>query len=130
EKLLPLLVDSDRFVAWSARRVLEQLPKAEWQSAVLSASDVAVFVRGAISLMVLDADRDTVRKVVDRTTMLLADKRLSDDQRLDVLRISELALYRSRMEGEDVPELRDAISRLYPAEDSRMNRELVRLLVY
>jgi putative heme-binding domain-containing protein len=129
-KLLELLREQDRVVVWAARRALERLPRADWESAVLSADNVSIFIQGATGLMVLDPDRETVRRVIDRVTMLVASKQLDDDQTLALLRIAELALYRSRLESDDVPRLRETISRLYPSADWRANRELVRVLVY
>src|SRR5262249_30447585 len=48
EKLVPLLASPDRFVAWSARRALEQRPTSEWQPAILKSGRIRVFLEGSI----------------------------------------------------------------------------------
>jgi putative heme-binding domain-containing protein len=128
DKLLKLVASPDRFVAWEARRALEALPRDEWQSIVLSSPNARVFIQGAVALEVLGPDRDTCRAILDACAKWL-DAGPSDDNVLDLLRVTELALYRGGFKPGDQPALRGRISARYPSTDDRLNRELVRTLV-
>ena len=128
EKLLKLIAEENRFVAWEARRALEELPRDEWQSLVLSSTNPRVFIQGAVALEVLDADRDTCASILDGCRKWLASD-LSDDNLLDILRIAELALQRGAFKPDEQVALRKAISPRFPSDDARLNRELVRVLV-
>jgi putative heme-binding domain-containing protein len=127
-KLLTIIAEPNRFVAWEARRALEQLPREQWQSSVLSATNPRVFIQGAIALEVLDADRGTCDAILEQSAKWLSGE-LSDDDTLDVLRVVELALYRGGFKPGEKSELRSLISARFPSADHRLNRELVRTLV-
>ncbi len=128
DKLQPLLAEPNRFVAWEARRALEELPKDQWQSAVLSSSNLRVFLQGAVALAVLGADRDTCVTILDRCQESLGND-LSDDNLLDLLRVIELALHHGGFEPGERAELRSQLASHFPSDDHRLNRELVRTLV-
>ena len=129
EKAIALLADPDRYVSWSARRLLERLPVDSWRRDVLKAESTRSFLVGSVALMLLKSDRPTDEAILARSRKLL-DGPLADNDRLDVLRVVQLALIRSSLEGDQVPELRSRLAKMYPAADWRLNRELVRLLVY
>jgi putative membrane-bound dehydrogenase-like protein len=129
EPLLPLLADSDRAVAFSARLVLEQLPVERWKSLVLEAKNVNTFLAGSIGLMRMSPDRETAAAVLRRVSQVLAGE-LSDNEFLDLLRVTEVTLERAKLTGDDVPALRKQLAEEYPAGELRMNRELLKVLGY
>ncbi|MBI3836567.1 MAG: HEAT repeat domain-containing protein [Planctomycetia bacterium] len=129
EKLTRLLASSDRHVAWAAGRVLEQLPHEQWAAMVLEHSQPRVFIAGAVALLRKTPERPTIDAVLDRSSKLMKGY-LGDDDFLDLLRVVELALLKGEIPGGNVAELRAQLSEEYPSRDYRMNRELVRLLVY
>jgi len=128
EKLIKLVAEPNRFVAWEARRALEELPRDQWQSRVLSSTNPRVFIQGSVALAVLDADRETAAAVLEGCRRFLATE-LSADDLLDVLRITELALHRGGFKPEEQVALRELISPKFPTADARLNRELVRTLI-
>ena len=97
-KLLALMAEPNRFVAWAARRALEQLPKDQWQSAVLASSNLRVFIMGSVALVTLDADRATAGAILEPGGKWL-DQSRRDDDLLDLLRVVELALHRGDFSG-------------------------------
>ncbi|HEV3136773.1 MAG TPA: HEAT repeat domain-containing protein, partial [Pirellulales bacterium] len=129
EKLNRLLASSDRHVAWAAGRVLEQLPRDEWARMVLENSQPRVFLVGAVALLRKSPDRAAIDAVLNRGSELMKAY-LSDDDFVDLLRVVELALLKGEISGDEVEGLRTQLSGEYPSRDNRMNRELVRLLVY
>lgn len=130
--LLPLLEDPDRHVAWAARLALEQVPPENWKQLVLSSRSPRIALRGALALMRCQPDAETAESVLARIQQLLklpVDS-IPDDEFVELLRVTQLALIRSGLTGDDVPELREQIADEYPATEPRINRELVRLVVY
>jgi len=128
EKLLELMAEPNRFVAWQARRVLEEIPRDQWQSLVLSSTNVRDFIQGSVALVVLEADRDTAGQILAAAQKWLGTD-LSKDDQLDVIRVVELALHRGGFKPEEQESLRSLISKSYPSDDHRLNRELARTLV-
>jgi putative heme-binding domain-containing protein len=122
------LAEPNRFVAWQARRALEQLPRDAWQSTVLSSNRPRVFIQGAIALAVLNPDRDTAAAVL-RAASAWLERKPSGDDLVDLVRAIELALYRGDVRPDCDASLRAKISALFPSSDDRLNRELVRTLV-
>ncbi|MCE9605117.1 MAG: HEAT repeat domain-containing protein [Planctomycetia bacterium] len=129
EPLLPLLADTDRAVAFSARLALEQLPVENWKKLVLETKNVNVFFCGSVALMRMSPDRETALAVLRRGSQTLAGE-LTDNEFLDLLRTIEIALERGKITGEDVPALRKQLAEEYPAGELRMNRELLKILGY
>lgn len=129
ELVFKLLAEPHPFVAWAARRALEQLPRDTWQADVLASNDPRVFIHGCVALAVLDADGASAKAVLGRSEQWLKQKDLSDDNLLDLLRVIELALHRAQAKPDDYQSLRALVSARFPAGDYRLNRELVRTLV-
>lgn len=128
EKLLPLLASPHRFLAWGARRALERVPREQWAPQVLSAENPRVFLIGALALLFVDPDRETIDRILARCSETMQGF-LEDDDFLALLRVVQVALTRSDVTGDDVAQLRGQLAEEYPSLDWRMNRELVRLLV-
>lgn len=128
-KLLDLLADPYPFVRWSASRALQAIPRDRWQARVLAHDNVRVFLEGSTALLVLGPDRAVVDSILDRTSRTLKGD-ISDDNFIDLLRVVQLAMLRGEVSGDDIPEFRQQLANEYPAFESRMNRELVRMLVY
>jgi putative heme-binding domain-containing protein len=127
--LLPLLASPDRHVAWSAARVLQQMPRAQWEATILEHETPRVFIVGAMALLAESPPAKTVDGILARSGSLL-EGYLTDDDFLGLLRVMQLALIKGQIKPDDATELRAKLSAEYPAQDNRMNRELVRLLVY
>ena len=88
-----------------------------------------MFIAGAVALLTQSPPEETVDGVLDRSSELLTGY-LADDEFLDLLRVIQIALLQGQVAPEAVDDLRAQLSEEYPASDPRMNRELVRLLVY
>ena len=134
--VLPLLADRDRFVAFAARRVIEQIPVNDWAPTVLHETRPTAFCNGAVALLNVERLAPTSQAVIERCEKFLATNKLSstkpltDAERLDVLRIVQLALVHGKLDAAKVPTLGGPLLAMYPTNDRFANRELVRLLVY
>src|SRR5690606_24769289 len=67
-RLLPLLYDKHRHVAYAARLALATLPPDDWKSLVLAHSRPAVFTHGGIALMTAHPDKETAAAVLERSS--------------------------------------------------------------
>ncbi len=129
EKLAAMLDDADHHVAWAAKLALSRLPTSAWQAAVLETDSPRAFSLGATELMAIDAQRSTIDPILSRCGQIMKGD-VSDDDYVRLLRVVQLALYHGKITGEEMPELRHQLAEDYPSLEPRMNRELVRILVY
>lgn len=127
--LLPLLGDSDRNLAFVARRVLERMPVETWREEVLSHDDVRISLVGMLALVNADPSEAACMDVLRRSSQLLTEF-LSDADFVDTLRLCQVALHRGKIDPEKITALRDQIGEEFPAGDQRMNHELIRLAAY
>ncbi len=128
-ELVPLLKSKDRYLAWAATRALERMPADGWQEQALKADNARTFLQGSLALLVMAPERGTVDAIFARVDKLLAGY-LNDADFLDLLRVTELALERGKLCGDDIPSLRKKLAKEYPSADRNMNRELIRLLAF
>lgn len=129
EALLPLLADQDRWVAWSARRAVQQLSLDDWQPLVLGSKSPGVFVAGAAAILALEPDRPTIDTILEQSRELMQGF-LTDNDFIGMLRVVELTLIQGKIQGTEVPELGPQLAEEYPSSHQDMNRELVKLLAY
>lgn len=129
DALVEALGDPHRFVAWSARRAIEARPKESWKALVLESKKPRVFLVGSTALLTAAPDRETALEIV-RLAQKWLQTYLSDDDFVDLLRVVELAIIRGELKSADLPTLGPQLAEEYPAGDYRMNRELVRLIVF
>jgi putative heme-binding domain-containing protein len=127
--LFPVLESPDRFVAFTAMRVLERIPAAEWQDSILTTEKPHTYLQGALALLNAGADRTTIDQIVQQNLKLMRGF-LSDVDFLDLLRLTELCLIRGEIKPDEVPALRLRLADEYPTRAPQLNRELVRLLAY
>jgi len=130
--LVKLLGDEDLFVAYAARLALEQLPPKQWLHLIDSELSPQAFARLAVAVVSRFPDATAALRVLDGCQQRLqSSDELSQQQRLDILRVTQLALLRGEIAANQTPDwLTGALLELYPAGDHLVNRELVKLLVY
>ncbi len=129
QKLMPLLASPDRYVSLAARRALQRMDRGKWEKEIIEHPQPRAFIVGSVAMLGLSPDRETIDAVLDRSGRLLKTY-LTDDEFLDLLRVVQLALIKGDVAPGDVAPLRAQLSEEFPSRDYRMNRELVRLLVY
>ncbi len=129
ETLRPMLLSSDRFESWSARKLLEQGDGEQWRDVVLKTKQARLFVQGALALLTTQPDKQTAQAILVRVQAMLDDF-VSDRDFVDIMRITQLALIRGEFKAEDAPDVRAVLEWEYPSSNPTMNRELVRLLTF
>jgi putative membrane-bound dehydrogenase-like protein len=128
QTLAPLLTSSDRVESWAARRLLESMPPG-WQVNVLSDPNPRAFLVGGTALILASPTAATAQSVVARSLQVMQGY-LSDEDFVDLLRLQQLAMLHGQLGPADVPALRETLAEEYPSSSARINRELIRLLVY
>jgi putative heme-binding domain-containing protein len=149
----PYLKSSDRFIRYAARTALEHRPMESWQEKALAEKDPQASLTALLGLVRMvprsfkptGADLDTppptypaesaVRHPLEQPVLAALARlewdKLSVEQRLDLLRVYEVALY--RLGAPDEATRSALIARLdhwYPADDRRCNVMLTNLLCY
>lgn len=127
--LKPLLASDDRYEAWAARRLLERMRLEDWKDELLGADDHRLIIQGSLALLIAYPERKHALEVLERIDRVM-DGFVGDRDFVDMLRLTEVALARGELRPEDVPGIRRQLAEEFPASDSHMNRELVRILVY
>lgn len=129
DRLVGLLGSPDRFVVSAARRALQTLPMEGWEHAVLDSPSDRIFLNGSVALLAMQPSETAPRAVLGRGSKMLKAF-LGDEDFIDLLRVMQLALIKGQVKNGDIAELRTQLAEEFPAQDERMNRELVRLLTY
>ncbi|QEG37610.1 DUF7133 domain-containing protein [Bythopirellula goksoeyrii] len=131
EKLVELLGDEDRFVAFAAQRALQQQSQAEWAQVVANSDDLNTFCRGAVALLAENREPAVAQAILDRCQAKLQLSSANSPQWLvNLLRVSQLALTLGELPAEQGSELGEILLSKYPSGNVAVDRELARLLVY
>ncbi len=117
EKLMPLIADEDRTLAFAARRVLERIPVDKWRDEVLNTADTRIAIVGMLALVNADPSEETALEVLARTSEMMTGF-LSDADFIDSLRLCQVALHRGKVDPSKVTALRDQIAEEFPAGES------------
>ncbi|MCG8586143.1 MAG: c-type cytochrome, partial [Pirellulales bacterium] len=129
DKLLAATGDKSHAVSFAARRALEQQPAQEWAQLVLTTTRHREFIVGATALLVVERNRETSQKVLDRASEIIQGY-VTDRDFIDLLRVMQLALAHGKIAPDEVPTFRRQIAEEYPSSNQRINRELIRLVAY
>ena len=127
--LVTMLGEHDRTLAFVARRVLERMPTAQWKEAALSSDNPRARILGALALVNADHSEEAAVEALATCSELMTGF-LSDAEFVDALRVCQVALHRSKINPAKITTLRDQVAEEFPAGDTRMNHELIRLAAY
>jgi putative heme-binding domain-containing protein len=140
----PYLGHKDRFVRWAARAAIEFQDPATWRERALTeASSAEAALEALLALTVVSAKDPAHREQDDRAPDAALGKqilsalgrieweKLSEAQRLDLVRVYQVLLNRFSIPGEALRgQLIARFDPYYPAKSRELNAELVQLLVF
>jgi hypothetical protein len=120
---------ADRTIRFAARAAIEAQPVERWRERLFSETDPQTVITGAVALARTGDESDKAK------TLEALDKigftSLTADQRLELLRAYSLVFIRmGKPSDEYAAWLAKRLDAHYPNPDSRLNRELSRVLVY
>ncbi|MEM7455234.1 MAG: heme-binding protein [Planctomycetota bacterium] len=129
EQLIPMLSSLDRVECMTARRVLERLPVQEWEESVYASENTRLFLAGSMTAMTVAPTIDRAKKIIGQCDQRM-EEFINDADFIDMLRVAQLALSRSRINPGSVPEFASRISNEFPSGSGIINCELARLMAY
>jgi len=129
QPLIDLLAHEDRVLSYVARQVLQRIPAAKWKETVILHEDTRTALVGMLALVAADTNKATGLLVLKRTSNMMKEF-LSDKDFVDTLRLCQVTLHRCNIKAGEVQWLSKQIADEFPAGDSRMNHELIRLASY
>lgn len=127
--ILPLLGDDDRFTAFAARRVIEQLPVESWSGNVMKETKPQPFCVGALALVNVERKPATSQAVIERCLAMLQGGP-TELERVNLLRVIEVAMFHGKLDAKSTPKVAAPLLAMYPTDEPAANRELVRLLTF
>lgn len=127
--LIKVIASGDRTLAFVGRRLLERLPAEKFRKQVLESSDSRIAAVGMLALVNVDHSEHTALAVLERCSQMMAGF-LSDADFIDVLRLCQVTLHRSDIDPQKVIPLGKQIAEEFPAGESRINHEVIRLAAY
>lgn len=129
EKIWPLFRSEDRALQLAARRLLEQMPTADWCTTALASDDLTTFVHGSIAVLnahpSLQHSYQILAKVSERLQGFLRDPDF-----FNLLRVTQLALVRGQIDPTKVPAFTEQLLEEFPTASGELNRELIPILAY
>jgi putative heme-binding domain-containing protein len=129
--LVALLNDTDRFVRWSARIVIENTPRAEWKDRVIAETSPLGALEGQLAF-VRTANGEGLQPVLDKQMAMLKQTSLSADNKLRLYRalMYTIAETKGGLSAAQRTQMNDALIGQFPSQDERINRELALMLGY
>jgi putative heme-binding domain-containing protein len=129
DELRKMLAADDRHEAWAARRLLERVPVDEWREEALTAADHRLAIQGGLALVLASPEKETAQKVIARLRSII-EHFVSDRDFIDILRVMQVAIVRTGLNPDDLPELKADLIEEFPSGSDVMNREIIRLLAF
>lgn len=123
------LASDDPYEAWAARRLLERQPVDQWQQELLKTENHRLLINGSLALVVARPEKEIALEAIQALANAMTQF-VSDRDFVDMLRVIQVAMQRADIKPEDVPGLALQLKEEFPAGDSHINRELIRILVY
>jgi putative heme-binding domain-containing protein len=125
----PYLSHADRSVRYAARLAIEHQPVAEWKPKALAESNPEAKINALLALA-RQGDQ-TVKQDLLKALTTIDFKKLSENQKRDLLRTFEVAFFRfGPLEGPIKTEVTNYISPHYPSGSALSNRLYSKLLVF
>jgi putative heme-binding domain-containing protein len=125
----PHLNSEDRFIRYAARIAIESQPVEEWQKRALAERDLRASLTALLALARL-GDKETQNELFEALGKTW-DNCESEEQKLDALRVAQVAFARMGHPKQEVAEgTIKSLDAIYPAKSVALNRELCQMLIY
>ncbi len=128
-ELKPLLLSASREERFAARRALALIPNEKWRDSFLQDTSSRLVINSGLTLISTDPTASNAQCVFDNL-MRLSQGFVSDADFVDLLRVLQVSLHLSAMEPDNFPGLKTLVEKEFPAGNSAINCELVRLATY
>lgn len=129
EALIPMLQSDDAVETLAARRLLESLPPDTWRDRFLASDDHRLLIQSSLALLTAAPTREHARLVLEKAGATM-ETFMTDQDFLGLLRVVQVALVKGQIPLGELQPLRAQLAAEFPATDTSMNRELIRLLAF
>ena len=126
-----LLNDSDRFVRWAGRHLIEHTTRNEWKDRVLKETNPLGSLEGMVAY-VRTGSGESFEPLLEKQLAMLKQTNLSVDNKLRLYRtlMFTTAEHKGGLTAAQKQQLNAALIGQFPATDERLNRELALMLGY
>lgn len=128
-ELKPLLTSNSRDERFAARQALANVPTAQWSAEFLGDSSNRLVINAGLALVSAQPTNANAALVIDNM-MRLSREFVSDADFVDLLRVLQVALHLNAIEPNNLLPLKALVEKEFPAGNSAINCELVRLSTY
>jgi putative heme-binding domain-containing protein len=119
----------DRFVRYAARMAVEHQPVREWQQKALNEKDPQSLTQAMVALA--RHGNKGLKNQMLKSLVQMDCQKLSEDQKVDLLRAFELIFFRMGMpDPATKAHVLSYLNPQYPAASDQLNRALSKILVY
>ncbi len=126
--VLPLLTEPDPWLRWAARKVLERTGRFDWIDAALAKRNARQSIEVLTSTLLISDEVAVANSCLKKAAAVLGQK-TSSGEFLDVLRVMEVAVMKTKGAAEATSEIGAAVAGKFPSDDWRINCELARLMI-
>ncbi|MCU0712325.1 MAG: PQQ-dependent sugar dehydrogenase, partial [Pirellula sp.] len=127
--LLKLLQSDDREERFLARRVLAMIPEDSWKDEYLESPSSRLVIQSALTLITQSPDRSNAVLVLDSLARLTKNF-VSDADFVDLLRVAQVTMHLVTPDAEETQAWSSLVSAEFPAGNSVINAELIRIAAY
>lgn len=128
-ELKALLQSASREERFAARRALGLVPSDQWRESFLTDTANRLVIHAGLTLVATDPSHSNAAQVIDNL-LRLSNGFVSDADFVDLLRVLQIALHLNAIEPANLPILKALVEKEFPAGNSAINCELVRLATY
>ncbi len=125
--LTQMLKSRDRVEALAARRLLQRIPSNQWKDDLIGSSDQRLFIQSAIALMTADPTLEHAYRVLAQASRF-SEGFVNDENFIDMLRASQIALAQGNVDAAKVPALARRIGDEFPTNNPLINVELIKIM--
>lgn len=127
--LLKPLQSEDREERFLARRVLAMIPEEDWKDDFLASPSNRLVIQSALTLITQSPNRENAKSVLDSLARLTSDF-VSDADFVDLLRVAQVTMHLVTPDAEQASEWSQLVSSEFPAGNSVINAELIRIAAH
>lgn len=127
--IIKLLQSENREERFLARRILALIPESQWRDEFLTSASSRLAINAALTLISANTNRSNADAVLESMSRV-SQGYVSDADFVDLLRVLQVTLHLVNVEKSLISKWRTLVEREFPAGNSTINAELIRLATY
>ncbi|MEQ1828192.1 MAG: HEAT repeat domain-containing protein, partial [Pirellula sp.] len=127
--LKPMLLSNVREERFAARSALMLIPSDKWTSDFLDNESTRIVINSGLTLMASEPSPSNAVRVVE-ALLRQSQGFVSDADFVDLLRVLQVTMHQTEMDANVSGHIKDLVIKEFPAGNSAINCELIRLATY